>query len=319
MAEQTPDSGEGTEDRPAPDQTGDQGGVENGGEGILELAPSFFGSPGKEGEDPEREGSDPAPDDRAAKEDDVAEGPLPPLKAGPKVPKSGDVQRRKPRIITAQDCGRALGHAKGDFKLAAAALGISENALRLRVSKNAQLRALYQVGDVSPPHQGIVYEREQPPLTTLTALESEHLLRTNQQIMRNGLAAAGISAETVDKLKLFENFAPNSGEYLVAALDISHRMMLFQNVSLFERAEWIKKNILDRAGIPGTEDEAFSPLVLIEWQRVYNEICELIGKGYDRTLNGTQALAKIVGDGGEKSKGKKKKFGFSPSGGNDAG
>lgn len=247
----------------------------------------------------------------------MAEGASPSLEVGAEVPESGNVKRSKPCRITPQDCGRALGLAKGDFQLAAAALGISENALRQRVSKNTQLRALYQASDVAPPHEGVTLERDTPPPQTLTAMENEHLLKTNRQIMRNGLAAAGISGKVVDKLQVFENFAPNSGEYLVAALDMSHRMMLFQNVALFERAEWIKENILDKAGTPG-EDETFSPLILIEWQRVYNEICELIGKGYDRTLNGTQALAKIVGtasEGGEKKK--KKKFGFTPGGGDN--
>ncbi|MCW5549987.1 MAG: hypothetical protein KIT44_13570 [Opitutaceae bacterium] len=127
-------------------------------------------------------------------------------------------------------------------------------------------------------------------------------MRQNRELLRGGLQKAGISDDTLNKLKIFDEFAVHSGEFLVASLDLTHRMMVYNTVALFERAEYIKKNYL--------ENELLDDEIKVQWQECYNEICDIIGKGYDRTLNGTQAMARMIGGGDDgKKKKRKPKFG----------
>lgn len=132
---------------------------------------------------------------------------------------------------------------------------------------------------------------------------AEQIRRQDMEIIRGGLEKAGISRATLDKLRVFDDFAPNAGRFLVASLDMSHKMMMFQNVALMEEAEFIRANYL--------RNEALDPELRIEWQKCYNEICDILGKGYDRTLNGTQVMAKIVA-GKVRNEGPKAKPSFTP-------
>lgn len=126
----------------------------------------------------------------------------------------------------------------------------------------------------------------------------------NRDLMRNGLRKAGISQDTLNKLEIFEGFADNAGQFLVASLDMTHRMMVYQTVKLLERAEYIEKTYLNDVTL---DDE-----VKIQWQSAYTDIIEQVGKAYDRTLVGTQAMAKLLGTkDGDEEKGKTKP-GFKP-------
>jgi hypothetical protein len=83
---------------------------------------------------------------------------------------------------------------------------------------------------------------------------------------------------------------------------MSHRMMIYLTVSLLQEAERIKSDYLDN---PALSDE-----FKIQWQCAYNDIVEQVGKAYDRTLVGTQAMAKLIGQ--DKGDAKEKKAGFKP-------
>lgn len=125
--------------------------------------------------------------------------------------------------------------------------------------------------------------------------------KTANRLLSDGLLKAGIKASTIEKLQVLEDLAPSSGEFLIASLDLTHKMMVLQGTRLFEEAERIKTDYLDD---PCLDDE-----YKIKWQSAYNDICEQLGKCYDRTLTGTQALARILGT--EKDT-KRKKPGFTP-------
>jgi hypothetical protein len=121
-----------------------------------------------------------------------------------------------------------------------------------------------------------------------------------QPILRDGLEKAGIQKSTIEKLRAFDGFAPNAGEFLISALDLTHRSMVFLSVHLLEEAQRIKTDYLD--------DETLEHEYKIQWQSAYNDIVEQIGKCYDRTLTGTQAMAKMIGT--DQPDKKKKKPGF---------
>lgn len=189
---------------------------------------------------------------------------------------------------------------------------MTKASLRMRVHKNDRLRALYMPGSApKPPQEAMeVADRdmselpEQVPVGDRAAAEA--VRKQDIALVRLGLQEAGLKADTINLLAKFDDFAPSVGRFLGATLDISHKMMFIQTSKLFEEAEYIREHYL--------HNQTLRADIRLEWQKVYNEICDLLGKTYDRTLNGTQTLAKLMAAskaGKEKGQGKSKP-GFEP-------
>jgi hypothetical protein len=174
--------------------------------------------------------------------------------------------------------------------------------LRLRVSGSQQLSALFAKLPQPPTEATVVTRNTLPEAVVTDEAMGEAVMVQNRILMRSGLLKAGIKASTIESLKVLEEMAPNAGMFLVASLDLTHRMMVLQGVRLFEEAERIKTDYLDDATL---DDE-----IKIQWQGMYNDICDQIGKCFDRTLIGTQAMAKMLGT--DEDGGKKKKPAFRP-------
>lgn len=161
---------------------------------------------------------------------------------------------------------------------------------------------------ITAPDEGEAAVRKPADMGLIPREDAElaELIRKQEfDLMREGLKKAGIKEETLQKLSVLDGLAPNSGRFLVASLDLSHKMMVYSNIQLMEQADFIKTKYL--------EDETLGMEYKIEWQKAFNEICDILGKGYDRTLAGTQAMAKIMaGQEDKEGKGGKRKPGFSP-------
>lgn len=190
--------------------------------------------------------------------------------------------------------------AKGSVKAAAMGLGMSRTALRERIDRNPQLFALYG-------HQGedaeIAEETETGTMlrtpADLPATQPENrelaetLMKQDRELLRSGLQAAGIKPETIARIRSLDGLARNTGAFLSVSMDFTHRLHIFSQAALFEEMEYIRKNHL-RA-------DKMDPMVKVMWQRAFNEIADMLGKGYDRTLAGTQAMMAIMSkSGGEK-------------------
>lgn len=204
--------------------------------------------------------------------------------------------------------------AKGDFHLAAEALGCQHQTLYLFVGRDQQLSALWlpNPDKAHTPDEADLMTRSVPPVTVARVEQAnnnelaEAMMAQDREILRQGLQAVGIKSGTIKKLGLMENFAANTGRFLAASLDITHRVMVFQGVNLFERAEYIKETYL--------EDETLPHEIKIEWQKAYNELAEQIGKTSDRVLAGTQAAVAMMKRKEESENGGKqeKVVGFQP-------
>ncbi len=204
--------------------------------------------------------------------------------------------------------------ARGDYALVAVALGCTENALKNFVTRDPQLAAIWMIDPekARTPDEADLMLRKMPdnipaPKELSTDLMGEAMLRVDGDILRDGLKGAGISEGIINKLGLMEGMAANTGRFLGAALDLTHRMTVFQGVALFEQAEHIRLNILS--------DETLPHEVRIEWQKAYTDISEILGKTSDRVLAGTQAAVAMLKkkeevEGG--GKGGKGKPGFEP-------
>ena len=141
----------------------------------------------------------------------------------------------------------------------------------------------------------MVREREEHIPTPLEESMGEQIIRMNREILRDGLSRAGIKPETIEKLKAFDGFATSAGDFLLASLDLSHRSMVYLMVTLLEQADLIKKDYLSANGKIIDEETRLG------WQDAYTDIVDQVGRCYDRTLVGTQAMARMLGtDKGDK-------------------
>lgn len=159
----------------------------------------------------------------------------------------------------------------------------------------AFLRSADRIREIQPVDVMTRTEKDLPPEIHKAGREPERIDDTelaeivklqDRELMRKGLRDTGIKEETLQKLRSFDGLAVSASKFLACSLDLTHRMMIYQTVALFERAEHIKKHYL--------EDEALDHEIRVEWQKAYNEIAELIAKSYDRTLTGTQVLVNIM-------------------------
>jgi len=178
--------------------------------------------------------------------------------------------------------------ARGVVNTAAKILGCTPVLLRTRIGTDPQLRAAFlkTTEAVEAPDELQVALRKEVPEKITDNQMAEVISHQDREILRHGLSKSGIKDSTIDKLRTFDGFAANTGKFLAGSLDLTHRMMIYQTVALFERAEKIKLDYLD--------DDSLCHEARIEWQRAYNEIAELVQKSYDRTLQGTQVLVNIM-------------------------
>lgn len=208
-----------------------------------------------------------------------------------------------------------MKEARGDYDLAAAGLDCAVLTLKSFVLRDPQLAAIWisDVGKIKTPDEADLMIREMPknmvPTPKLLGddVVGEAMLRADRDILRTGLKSAGISEKTIQKLGLMEDMAVNTGRFLGAALDVTHRVTVFNGVALFEESERIRSEYLSDLTLPHE--------VRIEWAKVYVGIAEVLGKTSDRVLAGTAAAVAMLKkkeevEGG--GKGGKGKPGFEP-------
>jgi len=186
------------------------------------------------------------------------------------------------------DIIRALNASNGSVHGAAEVLGMEVSGIYARV--NANPRIATAAGRIVP-----VGGKEEGTRKTLLSAEDKivgdaalgDVVAANEaDIIRGGLRDAGIKEETLKKLQTLAGLNLSGGRFLVATLDMSHKMMVYQSVALLEEADHIKKTYLHNDEL--TQEERYN------WQRAYNEIAELLGKTFDRTLAGTQAMVAMM-------------------------
>ena len=195
------------------------------------------------------------------------------------------------QITSEDDIIRALKAADGNILLASDALGIPEINIRKRMETSAKICTAAG----KPVPLGAAEEASRKSMLSAPsriegdAVMGEIVAANEADIIRGGLRDAGIKDETLEKLRKLSGVNLTGGRFLVATLDMSHRMMVYQSVSLMEEADYIKANYLHNDAL--TQEERYN------WQRAYSEIAELLGKTFDRTLSGTQAMVAMMKSG----------------------
>ena len=179
---------------------------------------------------------------------------------------------------------RALVAAEGNVTLAAEVVGLSPITVNSRIENNPRIAAA--AGKTIPMTETEI-ETRKPMLVGRDREEGDAVLgqvvaAQEADLIRDGLRKAGIKDSTLEKLRTLTGLNVTGGRFLVATMDLAHRMTVYQSVALLEEAEHIKNTYLHNEEL--TQEERYN------WQRAYNEIAELIGKTFDRTLAGTQAM-----------------------------
>lgn len=196
-------------------------------------------------------------------------------------------------VYKRRDVVMALKLSQGNITAAAEALGMDEKSLRRRITNDPQLFALYgaQSQDAEVPEKNQVNTMVRTPDQIPMKMEenralAEELMKQDRELLRSGLLAAGISPATIAKIRSLDGMARNTAAFLSVSIDFTHRLNIFAQASLAEELIYIRENHL--------RSEKMDPMVKVMWQRAYNEIAEMLGKGHDRALNATQAMMAIA-------------------------
>lgn len=188
----------------------------------------------------------------------------------------------------------AINMFGGDVQAAATSLRLSPGTLTNHVYKNPRLRALFvkdvMNADLEPDEVSQMVRDVDLPRSDDRGEDSilaRSLLTQNLDLLADGLERAGIKGETVAKLKRLGQIEKSAAGFLVASLDMMHRSVVYSGIEMMERAEEIRKTYLDPA-VPMTAKDRQG------WQRQYNQLMDMLGKSYDRTLHGTEVMVKLT-------------------------
>lgn len=210
---------------------------------------------------------------------------------------------RKRKLIRKSDIVQALKICEGDIPAAAKVLGCQPFELRAKINKDKQLVSQYSPdSSVEPPTLVDVMARKSIP-EAIDAGVGEATLKMNA-MLTSGVLEKLVKKETLELLNGAPSvFGGDAGKYLTGTLDLHHQMMVVSNVQVFERSQEILENL---------RNNVYDEEVAHEWQKTYNQLVELLQKGYDRSWQGTLSAAKLLNQRAPKDGEKKATPAFTP-------
>ena len=217
------------------------------------------------------------------------------------------------KTLNIEVLARVLAEVNGNIPAAAEVLGVSVTTVEYHISHDLRLKSLYaspkglaevQVGEVEAMTRG---RSDAPPAFAPAKQDGDAVLADvvqiqDEELIIQGLKKVGISDEMVEKLRNISALGPTAGRFMASSLALTHKLMVVQTIELKVEADYIREHYL--------RDEKLSAEERSYWQKSFNEIADLIGKGFDRTLAGTQAL--IAMQRGAAGKGRPAKQGPQP-------
>lgn len=182
-------------------------------------------------------------------------------------------------------------------------LGCVPAELRTKISRDKQLISQYSPdSEVAPPTLVDVMARKAVP-EAIDAGAGEATLKMNA-MLTSGVLEKLVKKETLELLSGAPSvFGNDAGKYLTGTLDLHHQMMVVSNVQVFERSQEILNNL---------RNNVYDEEVAHEWQKTYNQLVELLQKGYDRSWQGTLSAAKLLNQRAPKEGDKKAQPAFTP-------
>lgn len=194
-----------------------------------------------------------------------------------------------------------LKECGGSIPTVADRLGVDRKALWLFIDKDEELSSIYRPrvdpkGGLSSDEELI---RKAPPGEVSGQVQAAIAAGGLDEISKD-LLSAGHDPQLLARLQTIGGFEKNAGVFLAGSLNLMYKMVVDSGMSLYEHLEFIKKKLKD----PNLKDKD-----RVFWQRAYNTTVDQLGKSYDRVLQGTQVLVKMIpGDSDEKKTKKKPSF-----------
>lgn len=206
------------------------------------------------------------------------------------------------RKYSTEELATLMRKHDGNYKTAAAELGIVEHNLREKVRREPKLKALWQVaGDEGhAPNENELMARSDPPAPPNHKEFLGALKKNGKEVFMNDIESMLKNPQNIEKLKVFDNLEGGIGRLMSNALEVTQKVAIRQNMALFEVAEKLRDDI-SGGGLDPEEEILRTKLFL--------QTAEQQGKFYDRLLHGLDLMIKMS----EKDKKTdKRKPGFRP-------
>lgn len=178
----------------------------------------------------------------------------------------------------------------------AAALGITEAAVRSRVYSDPELKALYahrkgsfgKPADVSPepPDKLVQFKRGQDDLPEVVrGVEiAESISDLDRDAYYSALLDYGVSEAQIKKLRSLDGLAKDSGRRMAASLQISHQNFIGQMHKLAEVRDEVQERMKSATTI---EEYTMLAKCLVECTKEARQ-------GHETIMEGTQAMVRMI-------------------------
>lgn len=195
-----------------------------------------------------------------------------------------------------------MREADGNRPLAAAALGITEDQLGVRIKNHTQLRALWSranedIHGINGPKVTTETEALNRDISVLPGMTPEGVelaqmvSESDNELLRKGLKKLGVSDKMLSRLKTLDGLAKSSGHFLSISLEKTHRLYFLSLIGLNEVADELRQRLLAKEGEPGyiASDESRA-----YFNRNYAEFVKESGNGYKLMMEGAANMVRML-------------------------
>lgn len=177
---------------------------------------------------------------------------------------------------------------------------MNRNSVTRRIVSDPELFALYgEQGErdvVLPPgplETSLRTMQDAPDV--VTDEENRKMVEKTEKLIHQGLRKVGVSGDTIKKIQTLRDLNIMGGQIIAQSLSDVYQLYYIDIMNIPQRRKEIKDQFLDNKGCTGMEK--------MFWQRADAELLEMMGKGLDRFLSGTQAM--LAMERGKKKAGQK--------------
>lgn len=218
-------------------------------------------------------------------------------------------ERQRKRPPTRAEVAFALREAKGDKRVAAAALGLKRRRLQQIVAEDDQLRALFAIEGPG----GTAVNIEAPDLNdsrTRTPSDlpdgvtndldlADIVGKADKMLFRRDLKKMGVGEKMLEKIKSLEGMALSGGQFLAASFQMSHQLYFLQLLGLDEQLDYVRK-ILKEDSDKSDPKEKMSHFDRVFYFKAYSAMVAESARGYRLMQAGTESLIRMLRAGGNK-------------------
>lgn len=193
--------------------------------------------------------------------------------------------------VPIDDIRRALKEANGNRTLAARALGLNRKSVTARIASDPELCVIWGTQEekqaLKPPSETVTMMRSRESTQLVVGDQAiVGVIRETEKLIHEGLQNVGVPKDTIDTLRKLHGVAVTGGEFLAQSVWDIQDLYSIELYKIPSRLEWIRTKYLENEELPVMER--------MFWQRAYNELLEIMGKGKDRMIAGAEAISAML-------------------------